>query len=171
MIREIFCYGSSILRNMSLDVDKVDDEIKILIEDMFETMYNANGVGLSAVQIGVLKRVVTVGYEEEDGTEIKIALINPKIIGYGDEEECGEEGCLSIPDVRDDVFRYSTIKVQYIDTEGLHQILEAHNFFARVLQHEIDHTNAVLFIDRLESYQKKTHKKELKEIRQKSRKA
>lgn len=165
MIREIVWYGDNILREISPPVDKVDGEIEILIDDMFETMYDANGVGLSAVQIGVLKSVITVGFNEDDGHSIEIALINPEIIEYSDEEENGEEGCLSIPDVRDDVFRSITIKVKYLDTEGNEKTLEASDFFARVLQHEIDHVNGILFIDRLEPHQKKTHKKELKDIR------
>lgn len=165
MIREIVWYGDNILKEMSSPVDKVDGEIITLIDDMFETMYNANGVGLSAVQIGVLKSVITVGFDEDDGDSVKIALINPEIIEYSDEEECGEEGCLSVPDIRDDVFRSITIKVKYLDIEGNEKILEASDFFARVLQHEIDHINGIMFIDRLEPHQKKIHKKELKDIR------
>ena len=165
MIREIVWYGDNILKEVSSPVNKIDDEVKTLIDDMFETMYDANGVGLSAVQVGVLKSVITIGFDDDDGNKIEMALINPVIIEENDEEECGEEGCLSVPDIRDDVYRSITIKVKYLDIEGVEQILEASDFFARVLQHEIDHTNGIIFIDRLESYQKKTHKKELKDLR------
>jgi len=169
MIREIVWYGDNILKEMSSSVDKIDCEIKTLIDDMFETMRNANGVGLSAVQIGILKSVITVGFNDDDENSVEIALINAEIIEYSDEEECGEEGCLSVPNIMDDVFRSTTIKVKYLDIEGVENILEVSDFFARVLQHEIDHTNGIIFIDRLEPHQKKIHKKELKDLRLQSK--
>lgn len=168
MIREIVWYGNEILKQKSHTVKKINEDIKKLIDDMFETMRENNGVGLAAVQIGVLKRIIVLGIPKEDESIFEVALINPEII-YHSEEECeGEEGCLSVPDIIDDVFRYTSIKVKYLGIDNNEQILEASHFFARVIQHEVDHTNGILFLDRLESYQKRMHKKDLKYIRSES---
>ena len=173
MIRDLIIYGDERLQQKSLYIEKVDDEILTLIEDMFETMYKAKGVGLAAVQIGILKRLIVISVpdfdEEEDKysekPDFKLALINPEIIWHSDDKEILEEGCLSFPEIRDEVARYKNIKVKYIDTNGEEKILEAKDYIAKVLQHEIDHTNGITFIDRLESYQKRRLKKELKELR------
>ncbi len=170
MIRDLIIYGDERLQQKSLYIEKVDDEILDLIEDMFETMYKANGVGLAAVQIGILKRLIVISVpdfdnEEEEKPDFKLALINPEIIWHSEEKEILEEGCLSFPEIRDEVARYKNIKVKYIDINGEEQILEASDYIAKVLQHEIDHTNGITFIDRLESYQKRRLKKELKELR------
>ena len=171
MIRDIVIYGDERLQQKSAFIEKVDKEILDLIEDMFETMYKANGVGLAAVQIGILKRLIVISvpdFDEEDDKEkpdFKLALINPEIIWHGEEKEILEEGCLSFPEIRDEVARYKNIKVKYIDTNGEEQILEANDYVAKVLQHEIDHTNGITFIDRLESYQKRRLKRDLKELR------
>lgn len=170
MVRDLIIYGDERLQQKSLYIEKVDDEILDLIEDMFETMYKANGVGLAAVQIGILKRLIVISVpdfdnEEEEKPDFKLALINPEIIWYSEDKEILEEGCLSFPEIRDDVARYKNIKVKYVDTNGEEQILEANGYIAKVLQHEIDHTNGITFIDRLESYQKRRLKRELKELR------
>ncbi len=170
MVRDLIIYGDERLQQKSLCIEKVDDEILDLIEDMFETMYKANGVGLAAVQIGILKRLIVISVpdfdnEEEEKPDFKLALINPEIIWHSEDKEILEEGCLSFPEIRDDVARYKNIKVKYVDTNGEEQILEANGYIAKVLQHEIDHTNGITFIDRLESYQKRRLKRELKELR------
>lgn len=170
MVRDLIIYGDERLQQKSLYIEKVDDEILDLIEDMFETMYKANGVGLAAVQIGILKRLIVISVpdfdnEEEEKPDFKLALINPEIIWHSEDKEILEEGCLSFPEIRDDVARYKNIKVKYVDTNGEEQILEANGYIAKVLQHEIDHTNGITFIDRLESYQKRRLKRELKELR------
>ncbi len=168
MIREIVWYGDEVLKQKSHTVEKIDADIKELINDMFETMYQNNGVGLAAVQVNVLKKVIIVGIPQEDESMFEMALINPEIIYHSDEECEGEEGCLSIPDIVDDVFRSTSIKVKYLDIDNNEQILEANDFLARVIQHEIDHTNGILFLDRLESHQKRMHKKDLKFIKSES---
>lgn len=170
MVRDLIIYGDERLQQKSLYIEKVDDEILDLIEDMFETMYKANGVGLAAVQIGILKRLIVISVpdfdnEEEEKPDFKLALINPEIIWHSEDKEILEEGCLSFPEIRDDVARYKNIKVKYVDTNGEEQILKANGYIAKVLQHEIDHTNGITFIDRLESYQKRRLKRELKELR------
>ena len=168
MLRELVIYGDERLQQVSEKIEKIDDEILTLIDDMFETMYKERGVGLAAVQIGILKRLIVISVpdlDDEKKPDFKLALINPEIIWHSDEMEILEEGCLSFPEIRDDVARYQKIKVKYLDKEGNEQILEAEYYIAKVLQHEIDHTNGISFIDRLESYQKRRLKKELKELR------
>ncbi|WP_297204554.1 peptide deformylase [uncultured Brachyspira sp.] len=168
MLRELVIYGDERLQQVSEKIEKVDDEILTLIDDMFETMYKERGVGLAAVQIGILKRLIVISVpdlDDEKKPDFKLALINPEIIWHSDEMEILEEGCLSFPEIRDDVARYQKIKVKYLDKQGNEQILEAEDYIAKVLQHEIDHTNGISFIDRLESYQKRRLKKELKELR------
>ncbi|WP_300757711.1 peptide deformylase [uncultured Brachyspira sp.] len=168
MLRELVIYGDERLQQVSEKIEKIDDEIITLIDDMFETMYKERGVGLAAVQIGVLKRLIVISvpdFDDETKADFKLALINPEIIWHGEEKETLEEGCLSFPEIRDDVARYKEIKVKYLDKEGNEQILEAEGYIAKVLQHEIDHTNGISFIDRLESYQKRRLKRELKELR------
>lgn len=168
MLRELVIYGDERLQQISEKIEKIDDEILTLINDMFETMYKERGVGLAAVQIGILKRLIVISvpdFDDETKPDFKLALINPEIIWHGEEKEILEEGCLSFPEIRDDVARYKEIKVKYLDKEGNEQILEAEGYIAKVLQHEIDHTNGISFIDRLESYQKRRLKRELKELR------
>ncbi|WP_295162084.1 peptide deformylase [uncultured Brachyspira sp.] len=168
MLRELIIYGDERLKQVSEKIEKIDEEILTLIEDMFETMYKERGVGLAAVQVGILKRLIVISvpdFDDEKKPDFKLALINPEIIWHGEEKEILEEGCLSFPEIRDDVARYKQIKVKYIDKEGNEQILEAEDYTAKVLQHEIDHTNGISFIDRLESYQKRRLKRELKELR------
>lgn len=169
MIRDLVIYGDERLMQKSSYIEKVDEEILTLIDDMFETMYNASGVGLAAVQVGILKRLIVVSVpdfeSEEEKPDFKLALINPEIIWHSEDKEILEEGCLSFPEIRDEVARYKNIKVKYVDTNGKEQILNAKDYVAKVLQHEIDHTNGITFIDRLESYQKRRLKKELKELR------
>lgn len=168
MLRELVIYGDDRLKENSEYVSEVDNEINILIDDMFETMYHENGVGLAAVQIGVLKRVIVISvpdFDDEKKPDFKLALVNPEIIWHNEDTETLEEGCLSIPGIREDVSRYTKIKVKYIDRDNKEQILEAENYVAKVLQHEIDHTNGILFIDRLEPHQKRSLKRALKEIR------
>ena len=168
MIRKLVIYGDDRLKEKSSYVENVDEEILTLIDDMFETMYKANGGGLAAVQVGVLKRVIVISvpdFDDETKPDFKLALINPEIIWHGEDTEILEEGCLSFPKISDEVARYKEIKVKYIDTENKEQILDAKDYIAKVLQHEIDHTNGITFIDRLESYQKRRLKKDLKELR------
>ncbi|RVU54764.1 peptide deformylase [Anaerosphaera multitolerans] len=131
-----------ILRKKSREVTKIDDKIKILIEDMYETMDDAEGVGLAAPQVGILRKVVTV--DDRDGN--RFALINPEIV-YSQGSQIGFEGCLSIPDRQGKVERANEVKVKYIDVEGNESEIEAKEYLARILQHEIDHLNGILYSD------------------------
>lgn len=140
---EIQKLGSPILREKAAPVTRVDDTIRRLLDDMAETMYDANGVGLAAPQIGVAKRVIVV-----DAGEGLIALVNPVFVkGRGSDVQ--EEGCLSIPNYYASVPRFKSAVVKGLDREGREVIVKAKNFTARALQHEIDHLDGILFIDKM----------------------
>jgi len=137
------------LRVKSAPVETVDDELRALIADMFETMYDAPGVGLAAIQVGVPLRVVTIDATRVEEEKKPIAIINPELVWTSDEKSTMEEGCLSIPEFADEVERPERIKARFTNLEGQTVEVEAEGLFARVFQHELDHLNGVLFIDHL----------------------
>ncbi len=144
-LRTIRFDGDEVLRKVSKKVDKVDENLKILVEDMFETMYDADGVGLAAPQIGVLKRVIVIDIEV-----LKCVMINPEIISFNDEEfQDGPEGCLSVPGVEDIVRRPSSLTVRYMNLDGEIVEEQAFGLYARVICHEVDHLNGILFTDKI----------------------
>ncbi len=149
MIRPILLLPNPLLRKKSAPVACVEKELRALAADMFETMYDAPGVGLAAVQIGVAKRVVTVDATRGEETKHPIALVNPELVWSSDEVIVHEEGCLSIPEITEEVARSAQVRVRYVDLDGREQLIEAEGLLARVLQHEIDHINGVLFIDHI----------------------
>ncbi len=149
MIRPILQLPDPVLRQVSTPVEKIDGEIKTLIKDMFETMYDAPGVGLAAIQIGVAKRVVTIDATRGDEEKNPMVFINPEIVAVSDEKDSAEEGCLSISEFYEEVERPSAVKVRYMDEKGKTHEIEADGLLARALQHEIDHLNGVLFIDHI----------------------
>ena len=138
-----------LLRKVSRPVERVDDELRKLADDMLETMYAAPGVGLAAVQVGKLLRLIVLDTAKEGEAPQPMVLINPKILALGDEKRQHEEGCLSIPDVRIDIERPSSLRVAYIDREGKSRELAAEGLPATAIQHEIDHLNGRLIIDYL----------------------
>jgi peptide deformylase len=148
-IRPIIQLPDKRLRRVSEPVAKIDAEVKKLVADMFETMYEAPGVGLAAVQIGVPKRIVTIDATRGEEEKQPFVLINPEILWASDEKSVLEEGCLSIPEYIDEVERSAKVKARFLDLEGRTIEVEAEGLFARVMQHEIDHINGVLFIDHL----------------------
>ena len=145
-IRNIRIEGDPILRKVSKKVPKITDRVKILLDDMGETMYAADGVGLAAPQVGILKRVIVVDPREDESTGL-VKLINPEII-EADGEQIGVEGCLSIPNFNGTVKRAEHVKVKYLDEDGNEKIWDAHGFPAVVLSHEIDHLDGILFRDK-----------------------
>lgn len=146
-LREIRLDGDPILRNKSREVTEITDRIKVLLDDMVETMYEAEGVGLAAPQVGILRRVIVI-----DIGEGPMKIINP-VIFEEDGEVVGLEGCLSIPGISGDVARPEKIKVEYLDIDGNEQVIEAEGPLARVFCHEIDHLDGILYTDRaLETY-------------------
>jgi len=148
-VRPILQLPDKRLRLVSEPVAAIDGEVKKLVADMFETMYEAPGVGLAAVQVGVPKRVVTIDATRGEEKKQPFAMINPEILWASDEKSVLEEGCLSIPEYIDEVERPAKIKARFLDLDGRTIEVEAEGLFARVLQHEIDHINGVLFIDHL----------------------
>ena len=161
----IYTYGTDMLRKKARPVQRVTDEVVRLIMDMFETMHKANGIGLAATQVGNLQRVVVVDLSDVEGTEdIKpMALINPEVMNR-EGEWTMEEGCLSIPDVRDEVKRPERVTVRFKDAQFQGVEVELAGLLARVVLHEIDHLDGVLFLDYLSLSGRKAHKEQLKKI-------
>jgi peptide deformylase len=148
-VRPILTAPDPRLQAVSMDVETVDAEIRTLIDDMAESMYESDGIGLAAIQIGVAKRVLVIDLDQKEGKKNPRAYINPKILWASEEMAVFEEGCLSVPEIWDDVERPARIKAEYLDRDGNKQLLEADGLLATCLQHEMDHLNGVLFIDHL----------------------
>ena len=159
--------GDKILRKKAAKVIDIDDKAIGLIADMFETMRNANGIGLAANQIGLNKQIFVVDISPVEGYEKykPLALINPKIVSRSDETNSIEEGCLSIPDFRAEVIRPKGINISFYDVNMKEHTIEADDLLARVMQHEFDHLRGVLFIDYLDDEMKKKYKKHLAKIK------
>ena len=137
------------LRTKSAAVGKITPDIRKLVEDMFETMYDAPGIGLAAIQVGVAKRIVTMDLAKKEGEKEPRVFINPEITWSSEEMSTYEEGCLSIPDIHEDVERPARVKVKFLDLDGMEHEEEAEGLYATCIQHEIDHLNGVLFIDHI----------------------
>jgi peptide deformylase len=145
--------GDPVLRERSREVAEITPELRKLIDDMFETMYVEEGVGLAAPQVGVAQRVIVVDPQLE-GSQ-RFALINPVLLEVSKEVERGEEGCLSIPTLKDIVERPATCVVEGMNAAGTTVRIDADGLLARILQHEIDHLDGILFIDRLSPLKRK----------------
>jgi peptide deformylase len=148
-VREILKLPDKRLRLVSEPVKQIDAGIRKLVDDMFETMYKAPGIGLAAIQIGVAKRIVTMDLSKKDDDHEPQVFINPEVTWHSEERAKFEEGCLSIPDYYEEVERPAEVKVRYLDLSGKKHEIEAKGLLATCLQHEIDHTKGVLFIDHL----------------------
>jgi len=166
-VRRILLLGEEILRDPGVEVEAFDDELRELVEDMLETMYFAEGIGLAAPQIGISRRVCVLDLGEEDKPESgPWVFVNPVIVESSNEEDKAPEGCLSIPDMEDVVTRPTRVTVQGFDVEGEAIEVEADGLLARALQHEIDHLDGVLFIDRLSPYKRRSLLKKWKKSQQ-----
>lgn len=154
MVREIRLLGDPVLRRPSDPVPDVDDAVRALVDDLVETMYAADGVGLAAPQVGVSLRVIVVDTREEEG-EGALALINPRIAEASADTDRAEEGCLSIPGIADIVERPARVVIEAVDPGGAPVRVEAEGLRARALQHEVDHLDGVLFLDRLSALKRK----------------
>jgi peptide deformylase len=148
-LRDILVLPDKRLRLVSKPVKAVNAEIKRLVEDMFETMYAAPGIGLAAIQLGEPKRVITMDLAKRDESQTPQVIINPEILWTSEEKATYEEGCLSIPEYYEEVERPAQVKVKYLDLDGTPREVAAEGLLATCLQHEIDHLNGVLFIDHL----------------------
>ena len=169
MIYPITVYGDPVLRKITTDIDQNFKGLKQLVEDMFETMHNAEGVGLAAPQIGLSIRVFVVDLtplaeDEPSLKDFKKPFINPHIIEKDGEKVLMDEGCLSIPGLREDVLRYSRIRMKYLDLnmEEHDEVFEG--FTARVLQHEYDHLDGIMFVDYCSPFKKRLLKGKLVDI-------
>ena len=148
-VRDILILPDKRLRLVSKPVGKIDAATKQLVEDMFETMYDAPGIGLAAIQIGEPKRIVTMDLAKKDEPKQPQVFINPELISHSAGKNVHEEGCLSIPEYYEEVERPAEVKVRYLDLDGNKHEVEAHGLLATCIQHEIDHLNGVLFIDHI----------------------
>jgi peptide deformylase len=144
---EVRTLPDPILRKKSAAVEHVDADLLTFADDMLETMYAAPGVGLAAVQVGVLKRLIVLDTAKDGAPPNPLVMINPEIVALGEELREHEEGCLSIPDVRIDIERPASVTVRYLDRDGKRQELAAEGLLATAIQHEIDHLNGKLIID------------------------
>ena len=176
MILPIIAYGDPVLRKTGKEITKDYPNLDVLLGNMFETMYEARGIGLAAPQVGVPIRIFIVDAtpfeEDEELTEkeraflstFKEVFINAKIINETGDEWAFSEGCLSIPDIREDVFRNDTIKIEYLDENFKKHTKEFDGIVARIIQHEYDHIEGVLFTDKLSSLKKRLIKSKLSNI-------
>jgi peptide deformylase len=168
-IREIVLLGDPVLRERADDVTEFDEELRKLVRDMFETMYHAEGIGLAAPQVGVSARVLVVDLRRDaDGHEsvepAHLALVNPRVTWHSEETEKQPEGCLSIPGLEEVVTRPLAVRVEGRDPEGNEVTVEADALFARALQHEIDHLDGVLFVDRVSALKRRMLLKKWKKL-------
>jgi peptide deformylase len=148
-LRDIIIIPDKRLRLVSKPVAGIDDEIRTLVADMFDTMYKAPGIGLAAIQVAVPARVVVMDLSKREENVQPRVFINPEITWRSEEFSSYEEGCLSIPDIHEDVERPARVKVKYLDLDGKLQESDADGLFATCIQHEVDHLNGVLFIDHI----------------------
>jgi peptide deformylase len=148
-LRDILIIPDKRLRLKSEPVQAIDKAVRALVDDMFETMYAAPGIGLAAIQIGVPRRVVTMDLAKKDDKPVPQVFINPEIVWASDEKSTYDEGCLSIPEYYEEVERPKAVKVRFLDLDGKQHEIEADGLLATCFQHEIDHLNGVLFIDHI----------------------
>lgn len=174
-VMDIVIAPDPVLKKRATEVDAVDDDIRVLMDDMLETMYHANGIGLAAPQVAILKRVIVVDVAREGEDAAPLHLANPEVIWASEELNTYDEGCLSLPQHYAEVTRPKEVKVKYLDRDGVEQVIEADGLLATCIQHEIDHLNGTLFVDHLSSLKRnmiisklrKTKKQKAKEARDK----
>jgi len=165
-VLEILKYPHSLLKKRSKEIDQIDGDVKKLIHDMMETMYDANGIGLAACQVGVPKRMIVVDVRPIDPKQSLFAMINPEVISEEGEID-HEEGCLSVPNCLEKVKRKEKIHVRGLSLEGKELEVFAEGILAFALQHEIDHLNGVLILDRISRLKREMYRKKLKKEKQK----
>jgi len=146
-IKPLIILPDPLLRQASKPIERIDIETQRLADDMLETMYDAPGIGLAAIQVGVARRMLVIDVSREGEEKTPLVFINPEIVASSDDRSVYEEGCLSIPDYYAEVERPARVMVKHLDRDGKEQITEADGLLATCVQHEIDHLNGVLFID------------------------
>jgi peptide deformylase len=148
-IKPLIILPDPLLRQVSKPFERVDDALLKLADDMLETMYDAPGIGLAGIQIGVARRILVVDVSRDDEEKNPIVVINPEIVRSSDERSVYEEGCLSIPEYYAEVERPASVTVKHLGRDGKEHVIEADGLLATCLQHEIDHLDGVLFIDHI----------------------
>jgi len=148
-IYPIITIPDPVLRNQAAEIERVDDELRRLMDDMLATMYDAPGVGLAAPQIGIPRRLIVMDASKDEDEKTPIVMVNPRILERSEELRVHEEGCLSIPEVTAEVERPAMARIAYLDREGKPQEAELEGIWSTIVQHEVDHLNGVLFIDYL----------------------
>ncbi len=164
MLYEIQTYGKKVLRTKTEEITQIDDNLRDFVANMFETMYAAEGIGLAAPQVSNSIRLFVIDLSPLDEAEGRRVFVNPQIIKFGDENDEFEEGCLSIPTVREIVTRPTSIRITYQDMNGQHYDEVIDGFLARVIQHEYDHLEKTLFVDHISSLKRSLLKNTLKKI-------
>ena len=167
-IKTILTEPNKILRQVSKEVEKVGEEEKKIMDDMLETMYQANGIGLAAIQIGIPKRIIVIDLAKGEEKKNPMYFVNPVIKNKNQNLATYEEGCLSVPDQFAEVDRPSTCEVEYLDYNGEKKILKAEGLVATCIQHEMDHLQGILFIDYLSKLKKSMIIKKLSKGKNKS---
>ena len=166
MKMKILQLPNPILRQKSLEIQKVDENIRRTLDDMLETMYEANGVGLAAPQVGLLQRMLVIDISAKEEAKQPLKMINPKMVWHSDEIQTCSEGCLSIPNQFAPVERYQSVRIEYLDENGQPQNLIASDFLAVAVQHEMDHLDGIIFIDHISALRRnlllKRHEKQLR---------
>ena len=157
-------YGNNVLRARSQEVEEFGEELSRFLLEMVETMLVEDGVGLAAPQVGISKRITVMNPDPENERTL-VKMINPRIVASSEETVSIEEGCLSVPGVRGDVIRPAAVEVAYLDENGTERKLQAEGLLARIIQHEIDHLDGVLFVDRLSIAKKMLIKSKLRSLK------
>jgi peptide deformylase len=161
-LREILIVPDPLLKQVSQPVERVDDDLRALMDDMLETMYAAPGIGLAAIQIGVPKRVIVMDIARQDEPKEPRYFVNPEILWASEETAPYEEGCLSVPEIYDEVERPARVKIRYLNYAGETVEEDAEGLFAVCIQHEMDHLDGVLFIDHLSRLKREQAVKKVK---------
>ena len=163
-IRKILTEPNKVLRQISKVVDKVNSEEKKLMDDMLETMYEAPGMGLAAIQIGVPKRIIVMDISRDENKKEPRYFVNPVIKNKNEEKSIYEEGCLSVPDQFAEIERPNSCEIEYLDYDGKKKLLKAEGLLATCIQHEMDHLEGILFIDYLSKLKKSMIIKKLSKV-------
>ena len=164
-VKKILTEPNKLLRQVSKSVDKVGDEERAIMDDMLDTMYDAPGIGLAAIQIGVPKRIIVMDISRDESKKEPRYFVNPVIKKKNEEKAKYEEGCLSVPDQFAEIERPNACEVEYLDYEGKKQLLKADGLLATCIQHEMDHLEGILFIDYLSKLKKSMIVKKLSKIK------
>jgi peptide deformylase len=164
-VKKILTEPNKILRQVSSSVKKVGDEERALMDDMLDTMYDAPGIGLAAIQIGIPKRIIVMDISRDENKKEPRYFVNPVIKNKNDEKSRYEEGCLSVPDQFAEIERPNTCEIEYLDYYGKKQLLKADGLLATCIQHEMDHLEGILFIDYLSKLKKSIIIKKLSKIK------